>query len=970
MNRKTAFCVALLLAGLASANAATIFPGLTGKPLIDSLRKYYKPTRTLSDAGCRDTIYGEIDLINGDSLICVYSGWTIRDFSGDPSTWANANDINPEHTWPESLLDSTKATQDMQHLFPTEMGVNSYRSSLPFGEVPDASTTTWSRNNVHQSTIPGSNIDEWSETWSNTRFEPREIQKGKTARAMYYMLTMWQIQDTTLAWWTGQKDTLYKWHCQHPANAAESTRTHKVAPHQSNKINPFIADSTLIRRAYFPSIPTNTQVNFASASAAYGEAAGSFNLTANIYSPSGSNATSVQVVLTGGTGSAADVNDYTTQTLTFPAGSTAPQSVSITITDDALNEGTETLVFKLRNVSGGSSAAVGADSVFTLTITDNDAPVTTAVSFSPTYADKAEGDAPFNITVAIANPSGSAATTADVVLAGGTGSATDISNYATQTVTFPAGSSAAQSVSITITDDALVEGSETLVFKLRNVSGGSSAAVGADSSFTLTLADNDGSSTGGQVIGSFADMDGGFELQNGTLAVVSSVSSAQAAWTVSAATGTISNTGGRSSPKYAAFTQTGTSHRRLQSPTVATMTASTQYVVQFYYQGDLDGGAYGDIRGAACQVGTSAPVYGAYVTGANTGPVWTKYTAAVTTNSTAPTVGLGIVSVNNTAQFNIDDFVVYPGSSVDNTAPNRPDTVNVSGTKGEILSISWPAAAGGVDGGGYLAVRGTSDPTTAPNGNGIYSVGNAIGAGVVAFIGTGTSFSDTGLAGSTAYYYRVYAVDKAFNYSNAATGMGTTGALGVELSAFTCGFGGGAVRLTWRTESETDSYRWTVLRADADTGPYREIGRLDAAGNSTAPRFYAWLDADVQPGHTYYYRLEELDLSGEVAHYGPVIATVPAGTARVLASAAHPNPFRERTTISYQLAAPGRVTLRIYNAAGQLVRVIGDAPGERGTNHAVWNGSDQQGNRAAPGVYFFRLIAGGTAQPGRVVLLK
>jgi hypothetical protein len=169
--------------------------------------------------------------------------------------------------------------------------------------------------------------------------------------------------------------------------------------------------------------------------------------------------------------------------------------------------------------------------------------------------------------------------------------------------------------------------------------------------------------------------------------------------------------------------------------------------------------------------------------------------------------------------------------------------------------------------------------------------------------------------------------------------------------------------LTWRTESESDSYRWAVSRAEADTGPYREIARLDAAGNSSAPRCYAWSDGDIQPGHTYYYRLAELDLSGEVAHYGPVSVTVPAGTARVLASAAHPNPFRERTTISYQLAAPGRVTLRIYNAAGQLVRTLGDAVGQRGTNRAEWNGRDDGGRALAAGVYICRLTtAAGTAR--------
>jgi hypothetical protein len=72
-----------------------------------------------------------------------------------------------------------------------------------------------------------------------------------------------------------------------------------------------------------------------------------------------------------------------------------------------------------------------------------------------------------------------------------------------------------------------------------------------------------------------------------------------------------------------------------------------------------------------------------------------------------------------------------------------------------------------VDGGGYIVVRGVADPTTAPNVNGIYAVGNEVAAGqVVAYIGTNTAFTDIGLIPETHYYYRIYTVDKAFNYSS------------------------------------------------------------------------------------------------------------------------------------------------------------------------------------------------------------
>lgn len=233
---------------------STIFPGQTGATLRASLIAAYKSTSNLGyDAG-RDSMYGIIDKLN-DSLECVYSGYKIYMQPGqDPSTWAYDHDINCEHTWPQSLLSSGTAEADLHHLFPTEIQVNGDRGNYPFGDIPDASTTYWYYKNNRTTAIPSSNIDEYAEYLSGTRFEPREKQKGNTARAMYYVLTFWQLADTGDSWWTGQRDNLYSWHVNDPADAREITRTKKIATYQQNKPNPFVLDSTLIRRAYFPAL--------------------------------------------------------------------------------------------------------------------------------------------------------------------------------------------------------------------------------------------------------------------------------------------------------------------------------------------------------------------------------------------------------------------------------------------------------------------------------------------------------------------------------------------------------------------------------------------------------------------------------------------------------------------------------------------------------------------------------------------
>jgi len=73
----------------------------------------------------------------------------------------------------------------------------------------------------------------------------------------------------------------------------------------------------------------------------------------------------------------------------------------------------------------------------------------------------------------------------------------------------------------------------------------------------------------------------------------------------------------------------------------------------------------------------------------------------------------------------------------------------------------------------------------------------------------------------------------------------------------------------------------------------------------------------------------------------------------------HPNPFNARTMISYQLAQEGKVTLRVYNLAGQLVRTLLDEKVQAGQHSVIWDGRDDSGQEVSSGVYFYRLIVEG-----------
>jgi len=115
---------------------------------------------------------------------------------------------------------------------------------------------------------------------------------------------------------------------------------------------------------------TDTLVQFDSASASVSEGIGTMDLTFSITNPDGTNATSFDVELT--TGDNADINGYTTQTVTFPAGSSTDETVTITITDDTIFEGNETLTFTISGVTGGNNATIGSQATFDLTIEEND----------------------------------------------------------------------------------------------------------------------------------------------------------------------------------------------------------------------------------------------------------------------------------------------------------------------------------------------------------------------------------------------------------------------------------------------------------------------------------------------------------------------------------------------------------------------------------------------------------------------
>jgi hypothetical protein len=84
----------------------------------------------------------------------------------------------------------------------------------------------------------------------------------------------------------------------------------------------------------------------------------------------------------------------------------------------------------------------------------------------------------------------------------------------------------------------------------------------------------------------------------------------------------------------------------------------------------------------------------------------------------------------------------------------------------------------------------------------------------------------------------------------------------------------------------------------------------------------------------------------------------------------YPNPFNPTTTLRYNIAATGKVTMKVYNILGQEVRTLVNAVKEPGYYEVMWDGRSDRGAEVSSGMYFYRMEAGKFTQTKRMLFVK
>lgn len=182
-------------------------------------------------------------------------------------------------------------------------------------------------------------------------------------------------------------------------------------------------------------------------------------------------------------------------------------------------------------------------------------------------------------------------------------------------------------------------------------------------------------------------------------------------------------------------------------------------------------------------------------------------------------------------------------------------------------------------------------------------------------------------------------------------GTSDVGELAIETRAVEEG-----VMISWTADDPASIVGARVLRED-ESG-YTALHEAPLTGG----RF---LDADVEPGRTYNYKVTITETDGRSTTFGPVSGTAaPRALANELGQS-FPNPAVGAVTVPFELAETSRVSLRVYDIAGRRVATLVEGELASGRHEVVWETAGVES-----GVYLVRLEGEGLTLTRRLTITR
>jgi hypothetical protein len=186
----------------------------------------------------------------------------------------------------------------------------------------------------------------------------------------------------------------------------------------------------------------------------------------------------------------------------------------------------------------------------------------------------------------------------------------------------------------------------------------------------------------------------------------------------------------------------------------------------------------------------------------------------------------------------------------------------------------------------------------------------------------------------------------------------------VELVSFSAEVVSGNVGLSWITATEINNYGFQVERRNAETGDWSNIGFVNGNGSSTEMHYYSFSDNSVPVGK-YFYRLKQLDFSGNFEYSDEIEATILEVLNDFTLNQNYPNPFNPSTKISFIIPQSGFTTLKVFDVLGNEIAKLIEGELDEGSYELQFDASG-----LSSGIYFYSLTSGEFTKTMKMILSK
>ncbi|MEM9823764.1 MAG: T9SS type A sorting domain-containing protein, partial [Bacteroidota bacterium] len=140
-------------------------------------------------------------------------------------------------------------------------------------------------------------------------------------------------------------------------------------------------------------------------------------------------------------------------------------------------------------------------------------------------------------------------------------------------------------------------------------------------------------------------------------------------------------------------------------------------------------------------------------------------------------------------------------------------------------------------------------------------------------------------------------------------------ALPVEMNRFEAKAQEKSILLHWQTSSETNNRGFELLRSTSPSSGFSPIAWMNGQGTRSEPTNYFFDDIDVKTNTDYYYQLQQIDEDGQASLSEIVTARLEAGAAHFQIA---PNPVRQQLQVQFE-TSPQTGHLRIIDFLGKTV---------------------------------------------------